>query len=134
MDGSLLYVSRRTSSDAEVRNIVETSLARNARLRVTGALVVSRGRFAQILEGPRTGVDTLMASIRRDPRHAGVEVLLYDDIERRRFAEWTLAYSGASVYVDGLIGALTERTTPLPHPGDVHRLIHAIEELARARL
>ncbi|MEE7439747.1 BLUF domain-containing protein [Methylobacterium oryzae] len=134
MEGSLLYVSRRMSSDAEVRNIVETSLARNAQLGVTGALVASRGRFAQILEGPRAAVDALMDSIRRDRRHAGVEVLVYDDIDRRRFADWTLAYSGASVFVDGLIGTLTERATPLPHRGDVRRLIQAIGELARARI
>lgn len=53
MEGTLLYVSRRTSSDADVRDIVETSRSRNARLHVTGALVASRSRFAQILEGPR---------------------------------------------------------------------------------
>ncbi|KTS03075.1 hypothetical protein SB2_04855 [Methylobacterium radiotolerans] len=134
MEGSLLYVSRRMSSDVEVRNIVETSLARNAQLGITGALVASRERFAQILEGPRAAVDALMDSIRRDRRHAGVEVLVYDDIDRRRFADWTLAYSGASVFVDGLIGTLTERATPLPHRGDVHRLIQAIGELARARI
>ncbi|MGU3663986.1 BLUF domain-containing protein [Methylobacterium sp. A49B] len=134
MDGSLLYVSRRVSSDADVRDIVATSRARNAGLRITGALVASRSRFAQILEGPRSGVDALMDSIRRDPRHTGVEVLVYDDIDGRRFADWTLAYSGASVYVDGLIGALTERATPEPHRADLHRLIQAIEELARAQL
>lgn len=134
MEGSLLYVSRRTSSDADVRYIVETSQSRNAGLLVTGALVASRSRFAQILEGPRPGVDALMDSIQRDPRHTDVEVLVYDDIDRRHFADWTLAYSGASVYVDGLIGALTERATPQPHRADVHRLIQAIEQLARARL
>ncbi|MBE7196523.1 MAG: BLUF domain-containing protein [Parafilimonas terrae] len=134
MDGSLLYVSRRVSSDADVRDIVATSRARNAGLRITGALVASRSRFAQILEGPRSGVDALMDSIRRDPRHTGVEALVYDDIDGRRFADWTLAYSGASVYVDGLIGALTERATPEPHRADLHRLIQAIEELARAQL
>ncbi|MGH1591417.1 BLUF domain-containing protein [Methylobacterium phyllosphaerae] len=71
MDGSLLYVSRRTCSDDDVRNIVETSQSRNAQLHITGALVASRNRFAQILEGPRAGVDELMESIRRDPRDEG---------------------------------------------------------------
>lgn len=68
MDGSLLYVSRRTCSDDDVRNIVETSLSWNARLHITGALVASRNRFAQILEGSRAGVDEPMEGIRRDPR------------------------------------------------------------------
>lgn len=134
MDSRLLYVSRRRSSEADVRNIVETSLSRNARLRVTGALVASRSRFAQILEGPRPAVDALMHSIRRDPRHTEVAVLLYDDIDRRRFADWSLAYSGASVYVDRLIAALTARAPAQPDPADLRRLIQAIAELARARL
>ncbi|MEE7448994.1 blue light sensor protein [Methylobacterium radiotolerans] len=134
MEGSLLYVSRSLASPSDVRLIVETSRTRNARLQVTGALVASRSRFAQILEGPRAGVDALMDSIRRDVRHTGVEVLLYDDIERRRFADWTLAYSGASVYVDGLISALTERAQAQPHPSDLRRLVRGIEELARAGL
>ncbi|MGU3468139.1 BLUF domain-containing protein [Methylobacterium sp. C33D] len=134
MDGSLLYVSRRLATPADVRDIVEASRPRNGRLQVTGALVASRSRFAQILEGPRPGVDALMDSIRRDGRHAGVEVLLYDDIARRRFPDWTLAYSGASVYVDGLIRAVTERAQARPHPADVHRLVRGIEDLARAGL
>lgn len=74
-----------------------------------------------------------MDSIRRDLRHTEIDVVQYDDIEQRRFSEWTLAYSGASVYVGRLIGTLAERA-PLPHPADVRRLIHAIEELARAQL
>ena len=133
MDGSLLYVSRRTATDDEVRDIVETSRARNARLQIAGALVASRRQFAQILEGPRAAVDALMDSIRCDRRHAGVEVLVYEDIERRRSPGWTLAYSGAALFVDGLIGALAERTAPEPHSADLHRMIQAIEEFTRAR-
>ncbi len=133
MDASLLYVSRRAATDADVRDIVETSRARNAQLQVTGALAASRGWFSQILEGPRSAVDALMDSIRRDRRHSGVEVLVYEDIERRRFPGWTLAYSGAAEFVDGLIRALADRTTPEPHPADLRRLIQAIEEFARAR-
>lgn len=134
MEGSLLYVSRSLATPADVLDIVEMSRSRNARLQVTGALVASRSRFAQILEGPRAGVDALMDSIRRDSRHSGVEVLLYDDIAQRRFADWTLAYSGASVFIDGLIATLTERVPSQPHPADMRRLVRGIEELARARL
>lgn len=133
MDASLLYISRRAATDADVRDIVEASRARNAGLQVTGALVASGGRFAQILEGPRAAVDALMDSIRRDRRHSGVEVLTYEDIERRRFPGWTLAYAGTAQFVDGLIGTLAERAAPEPHPADLRRLIQAIEEFARAR-
>ncbi|GJE04473.1 BLUF domain-containing protein [Methylobacterium isbiliense] len=133
MDASLLYVSRRAATDADIRDIVAASRARNAVLGVTGALVASRGRFAQVLEGPRAAVDALMDSVRRDRRHAGVEVLLYDDIDRRRFPDWTLAYCGGAQFVDGLIAALAERNAARPDPADLHRLVRAIEEFARAR-
>ncbi|ACB24558.1 MULTISPECIES: BLUF domain-containing protein [Methylobacterium] len=133
MEGSLLYVSRRLATPADIRDIVETSRVRNARLQVTGALVASRNRFAQILEGPRAALDALMDSIRRDRRHTEVEVVMHADIERRRFPEWTLAYSGTSVFVDGLIEALAKRADTRGHAGDVQRLVQAIEGLSRAR-
>lgn len=133
MEGSLLYVSRRLATPADIRDIVETSRVRNARIQVTGALVASRGRFAQILEGPRAALDALMDSIRRDRRHTEVEVVMHTDIERRRFPEWTLAYSGTSVFVNGLIEALAKQADTRGHAGDVQRLVQAIEGLSRAR-
>jgi hypothetical protein len=75
-----------------------------------------------------------MDNNRNERRHLGVKVLLHDDNERRQPADWTVAYSGASVYVDGLIKALTERATPQLRRGEVHRLIQAIGELARTCL
>ncbi|WP_236960269.1 BLUF domain-containing protein [Methylobacterium durans] len=50
-----------------------------------------------------------MGNVLRGRRHTWVEVLLNDDIKRRRFPSWTPAYSGASVFLDGLIRALTGR-------------------------
>ncbi len=40
---------------------------------------------------------------------------MHADIERRRFPEWTLAYSGTSVFVDGLIEALAKRADTRGH-------------------
>jgi hypothetical protein len=60
---------------------------------------------------------------------------VYADIERRRgFPGGTLAYSGGAVYVNEVIEALTGPAAPRPHPADLHRLIQAVEGLARARL
>ena len=63
MERSLLYVSRRLATADDVQDIVAVSRARNAQWQVTGALIASRGRFAQILEGQRSAVDALMDSI-----------------------------------------------------------------------
>jgi hypothetical protein len=131
LERSLLYVSRRLATADDVQDIVAVSRARNAQWQVTGALIASRGRFAQILEGQRSAVDALMDSIRRDGRHTDVEVLLYDDIERRRFPGWSLAYSGASTFVEGLIMALADRTSPHPDPHHLRRLIGVMQDFAR---
>ncbi len=129
---SLLYVSRRLATNAEVKDIVKVSQARNEALNVTGALIASQNNFAQILEGPWAGIDELMISIRRDPRHEAVDVFLYDAIETRRFPDWALAYSGASKFIDGLIRAVANRKTPQPDPHHLRRLVCAMEEFTRA--
>lgn len=130
MECSLLYVSRRIATDADVHGIVTISQVRNASLHVTGALVASRTRFAQILEGPHAGVDALMNSICRDSRHTDVEVLLCDEVDARCFPGWSLAYSGASTFIDGLIADLSDRTMRRPDAHQLQRLLLAMKELA----
>lgn len=125
---SVLYVSRRLATSAEVDDIIEMSRARNTTLQITGALFACLDRSAQILEGPKAGVDTLMTSIHRDRRHADVAVLLNEDIEMRRFPGWSMAYSGESAFVDGLIKALVKRTTPEPDTHQVRRLISVMTD------
>lgn len=131
MECSLLYVSQRLATDDDVRSIVTISQARNASLHVTGALVASRTRFAQILEGPHSGVDALMGSICRDRRHSHIDIVLRKDIEERCFTNWSLAYSGASTFVDGLIGVLADRVIRHPDAHHLQRLMRAMKELTQ---
>jgi len=104
---SLLYVSDslldRCGEEQALDGIIATALARNATLSVTGALLFTRKHFAQVLEGPACAVDELMASIRKDDRHHEIDVLEVVEIEKRRFAEWSMAYSGSSNYIDQFI-------------------------------
>jgi hypothetical protein len=96
---SLLYISDNmataSSLDATTDAIVATSLRRNARLHITGALVATGGHFAQILEGPRASIGQLMDSIASDARHANVRVIDAHDIDQRFFPCWSLAYLGS---------------------------------------
>ncbi len=100
---SLLYVSTSLlpARDEQrfVSDIVAVARARNAALGVTGALVLGRGHFAQILEGERAAVDELMFSIRRDRRHTAVNVAEIAEIGQRCFHDWSMAYAGPSTYV-----------------------------------
>ena len=86
--------------EREIARIVEVSRERNAEREVTGALIYTRARFAQILEGPAEAVDEIMDKISRDDRHRQVTVVDVRRTPQRRFADWSLCYSGASHYID----------------------------------
>lgn len=132
MTYSLLYVSKsllaQPEAETEVANIVTQSIARNATLDVTGALISTGVYFAQLLEGPRDAVEQLMLSINEDPRHMRVKIIRTAE-EPRRFAGWSMAYSGNASLIERHIGPLF---SPLP-PGNVAhlslRLIGLMEDL-----
>ena len=111
---SLLYVSRKCISPereaAEVAAIVDISTKRNVLLNVTGSLVATQNNFAQIIEGPQTSIDELMASIMRDQRHKDIFVLETIALNERRFADWSMSYSGPSTYVAKHIEPLFDET------------------------
>lgn len=100
---SLLYVSRSMlppeRAAAEVDRIVAGSRARNPGLSITGALLFTGEHFAQVLEGPGLAVDRLMSIVGRDPRHAEILIVAREPIARRRFGQWSMAYSGPSQFV-----------------------------------
>src|SRR6476620_10563584 len=106
---ALLYVSRAlvagAAADAAVETIVRVSRDRNDALVVTGALLFSGGHFAQWLEGSRAGVEELMGSIARDPRHTDIAILQAGSVPARHFPDWTLAYAGRSTFVDSALAA-----------------------------
>ncbi|WP_426960137.1 BLUF domain-containing protein [Muricoccus radiodurans] len=76
----------------EVQAILSESRAHNAAVGITGALMVSRGHFAQVLEGPASAVKALYGGIACDARHRHPLVLSVEDIDRRAFPNWSMAY------------------------------------------
>ncbi|MBB6124229.1 BLUF domain-containing protein [Sphingobium subterraneum] len=101
---SILYVSRslipQAIADGEVNSMVSSARVRNRSLNITGALIYTGVRFAQLLEGPSTSVDQVMASIEKDIRHERIVILPVFQKSVRRFSTWALAYAGPSLYVD----------------------------------
>lgn len=106
----LLYVSRAVlPSDGEmdaVNHIVEASVQRNASLNVNGALIWTGRHFAQVLEGQDAEISQLMRSIRSDERHRHLTVVANNSAVSRRFADWAMAYAGASAYLDQVLKQL----------------------------
>lgn len=83
----LHYVSRAAAELAPgaVQDLLAWSIAFNARAGITGALIATGTHFSQVLEGPASAVEPLMASIARDPRHRDVRMLYESTTAARRF-------------------------------------------------
>jgi Sensors of blue-light using FAD len=106
----LIYYSRnriagsRAEVAAEVDAILAASHRNNPGLGVTGALIFNSGVFAQVLEGPRAGIEAAFERIQRDPRHGEVHVLALEDIARRSFPSWSMGFVGRSLQGRDLFG------------------------------
>ena len=63
------------------------------------------GQFTQCLEGPPENIKLLWQSIQRDPRHQDIQLLMRRATDKRRFPEWSMAFSTYSAfYVHGMRG------------------------------
>ena len=91
-----LFQGTEAELTAAVGQILATSQRNNARSDVTGALMFNTGAFAQVLEGPRQGVEETFERIQCDDRHGDVTVLQCGPTESRNFATWSMAFVGAS--------------------------------------
>ncbi len=87
----------------ETDRIVAGALSRNGAMALTGSLIFTGTSFAQILEGDRFAVESLMTSIRNDSRHTGIVELQSGYGPERMFGEWGMAYAGCSPLVEALI-------------------------------
>lgn len=88
----LTYASRARGmlGPADVKDIIRASQKNNARLGVTGALLLAQGVFLQCLEGDAQAVNALYHRIVLDPRHEGTCILNFSGIDRRLFTGWTM--------------------------------------------
>jgi hypothetical protein len=138
MDMELLYVSRSKlrlpQEEAEVDAIVDWSRGRNAEFDVTGALIFTETHFAQFLEGPEAGVDALMASIARDPRHTDLQIMFRRPTDERRFPTWSLAYAGPSTFVAGHVLSVGEAGATPAGLKAADRLVSVMRQFVAAQL
>jgi Sensors of blue-light using FAD len=91
---SLTYISssRELFSRQQLEEMAVQSGAKNARLRITGMLLYKDSSFMQVLEGEKSEVLQLYATIAVDRRHSGVITLLQGDIDKREFPRWSMGF------------------------------------------
>lgn len=86
-----VYRSRAViSRKNELKKLVDHSRTNNARLNISGILLHYDMNFLQVLEGEERVVRNLLASIGKDRRHAGMEVLFTQKAYQRVFADWSM--------------------------------------------
>ncbi len=115
----LLYASRAAKSvnPEELHTILKQSKAHNPAIGVTGVLCFcfNAGVFMQVLEGGRSPVSRLYNRIARDPRHADVELLSYEDIGERAFAGWSMGQVNMNRLNPALLLRYSETATLDPY-------------------
>lgn len=147
----LTYSSRASASltPADMDEIARSSAEKNRRLGITGFLVDFDGVFLQALEGPDEQVESLMAAISRDPRHADINILTGKRVFGRQFGFWgmnrgPLSDSGFRTAALGQDVPLDRFLDDISNPSFVHQVLfrsylHAVSlaggnETARAAI
>ena len=88
----LMYASRVATPGhpEELLAILKQSRANNSAHGITGLLCCSDTIFLQVIEGGRSPVNRLYHRITADPRHHDLLLLIYEEIDERAFAGWSM--------------------------------------------
>jgi hypothetical protein len=91
---SLTYVSveRAPFTAKALQDLLATSMANNARLRITGMLLYKSGCFMQVLEGSAASVHLIYTRIERDSRHQHLKVIVRQPVKERDFPNWSMGF------------------------------------------
>ena len=89
----LLYVSKPVGpiTTYVTTSILEVSSVNNKKSDITGVLCQGSGIYLQVLEGQRSAISALFSQIMADTRHNRVEILCLEEIEHRRYGQWSMA-------------------------------------------
>ena len=83
-------------SNQDLLGLLQECRENNAQSGVTGMLIYCNATFLQVLEGEEKVVDDLIDKIRKDARHANLQVLHRRTIERRQYSDWSMGFKRVS--------------------------------------
>ena len=91
---TIVYASQSVQKmdPAGLTELLSVARARNAGHGVTGMLLYAYESFMQQLEGEDDAVDSIFASIQRDPRHRNLRLLDRRTITERRYPGWAMGF------------------------------------------
>lgn len=76
----------------DLEAILEEAKATNSELNISGCLIYHNNSFVQILEGEKKDVLHVYGKIKTDDRHHSVTLLWENDVDKRFFVEWHMAF------------------------------------------
>tara|TARA_R110000744_G_scaffold113488_1_gene212558 strand:+ start:154 stop:585 length:432 start_codon:yes stop_codon:yes gene_type:complete len=91
---TLTYESTATNTvqGIEMEELLEKARFNNQRDGITGCLIYYNGGFVQLLEGDKKKIEALYIKIKEDDRHKNVTLFSDDEISKRTFPNWGMAY------------------------------------------
>ncbi len=134
----LMYRSRSLIPEegrkAELGRLFSAARSLNKGRGITGALLLTRSWFVQVLEGDEASVRSLFEHIEHDTRHDRVELLDAGVVGTRVFARWSMARVSADgepdipliAHTDGISAASSRGTT-----ADQEQVLDVMREAAR---
>lgn len=106
------YCSDAVRPDLAIQTLAEilgVSDRNNRRDNLTGVLLVSKGRFFQVLEGAPADVDRALGRIGQDPRHRNLQIVTRKAVDRRLFHQWGMVAARITPTQQPLIDAIIDR-------------------------
>lgn len=126
----LLYVSRAVdTSPAAIEAILTEGREHNPACGITGVLCYGGGIFLQAIEGGRSAVSRLYASIQKDVRHKDVELLHFEEIDERRFSGWSMGQVNLAKLNHSIVLKYSERPELDPYSVSGRVSFALLEEL-----
>lgn len=88
----ILYFSQSTRdiTDAQVRDILESSRRNNPSLGITGVLIHGGGMFMQVLEGPERNTLRQYVKILDDKRHGDCQIIHISPTQEQIFQKFSM--------------------------------------------
>lgn len=109
--------------------ILAVSDRNNRRDNLTGMLLISRGRFFQVLEGAAQDVERMLERIGRDPRHTHLSVVMRRPVKDRLFGQWAMVAARITPRQQPTIDQVIDNCHD-----DPDLAVHSALELLRAQL
>ncbi len=126
-----LYASRLETklTPTLLSEVLEQSRRNNPSRGITGLLCYTQDVFVQVLEGGREEVSGLLARLMQDSRHKDVTILLFEEIDERRFSGWSMGQVNIDLVNPGLLLKYSSRPKLDPFAGSGQTVMSLLLEL-----